>query len=410
MASALGFNAPFAEQLAFFKRKLNLPSERWDDIVQAAHDRAFIVAGAQQADLLNDLKNAVAKAIEQGTGLEAFRQDFQAIVARHGWTGWTGSESAARTAWRTKVIYQTNMVTSYAAGRWRQLNDPDLLKILPYWQYKHSDSVLHPRPEHVSWDGLTLPPDHAFWQAHFPPNGWGCHCRVTAVSKEQAMQAMAKGRGPAAAPAAGDVSGIDPGFGYAPGANANRPLQDFIDQKLIRLDAPIGAQMWRHLQPALAAERQLAWGETLDNWQKQPSGRGEKFILGAVHADTLEWLQARALPQPATAEIGIEDRLVLGKKQARHIEAQNGLTLDEWRELPALLDNPAAIYFDTNSGNLIYVNDGIGATKIAVQFDPKKTSKTQGINTVRTTFRISAEDIAADVKGGIWEVIKVSGG
>ncbi|WP_413879007.1 hypothetical protein [Candidatus Aalborgicola defluviihabitans] len=28
--------------------KLNLPTERWDDIKAAAHDRAFIVAGAQR--------------------------------------------------------------------------------------------------------------------------------------------------------------------------------------------------------------------------------------------------------------------------------------------------------------------------------------------------------------------------
>ena len=42
-----GFNTPFAEQLDFFRQKLNLPSERWDDIQKAAHDRAFIVAGAR---------------------------------------------------------------------------------------------------------------------------------------------------------------------------------------------------------------------------------------------------------------------------------------------------------------------------------------------------------------------------
>jgi uncharacterized protein with gpF-like domain len=141
------------------------------------------VAGAQSADLLSDLHAAVGRAIEQGTGLHAFRKNFNALVTKHGWTGWAGEGSKAGHAWRTKVIYQTNMSTSYAAGRWQQLNNPELQKALPYWQYKHNDSVVHPRPLHVSWDGLTLPPDHAFWNAHFPPNGWGCHCRVVPVSK-----------------------------------------------------------------------------------------------------------------------------------------------------------------------------------------------------------------------------------
>ncbi|MFZ6675388.1 phage minor head protein [Undibacterium sp. Xuan67W] len=227
------WNKPFNEQLAFFKQKLNLPSERWDDIMHAAHDKAFMVAGAQNADLLADLHAAVSKAIDQGLGLDAFRKDFKALVAKHGWSGWTGEDSKAGVAWRTKVIYQTNMSTSYAAGRWQQLNDPDLLKATPYWRYKHSDSVLTPRPLHVSWDGLTLPHDHAFWTTHFPPNGWGCHCRVTPVNKAEFMQAVTAGRGPANAPALGNTQGIDTGFAYAPGANVDLSLRQVVQDKLI---------------------------------------------------------------------------------------------------------------------------------------------------------------------------------
>ena len=42
----------FEEQIDFFRRKLNLPSETWRDIQRAAHDRAFMVAGAMKADRL----------------------------------------------------------------------------------------------------------------------------------------------------------------------------------------------------------------------------------------------------------------------------------------------------------------------------------------------------------------------
>jgi uncharacterized protein with gpF-like domain len=161
--------------------------------MRQAHDKAFMVAGAQSADLLVDLRGAITKAIESGTGIEAFRKDFKQIVAKHGWTGWTGEESAARTAWRQSDL-QTNMSTS-CAGRWQQLNDPELLKAMPYWQYKHSDSVVYPRPLHQSWDGLTLPPDHSFWKQHYPPNGWGCQCRVIPVTKAAFMRAVANGRG-----------------------------------------------------------------------------------------------------------------------------------------------------------------------------------------------------------------------
>ena len=50
--------------------KRNLPTERLDDIMRSAHDRAFIVAGAQKADLLADLNRAIEKSIQHGLGLE----------------------------------------------------------------------------------------------------------------------------------------------------------------------------------------------------------------------------------------------------------------------------------------------------------------------------------------------------
>lgn len=247
------YHQPFAEQLAFFRQKLNLPTERWDDIIGAEHDRAFIVAGAQGADLLADLNAAIRKALEQGTSLDAFRQDFRAIVARHGWTGWTGEGSPAGVAWRTKVIYQTNLSTSYAAGRYQQLTDPDLRSVLPYWQYKHADGVLHPRPLHLAWDGLTLPPDHPFWQTHFAPNGWGCHCRIRAVPKSDYLKAIASGKGPANAPAADDLAGIDPGFAYTPGASVADELRALLQGQVEKLPAPIGQALAEEAAKVLKA-------------------------------------------------------------------------------------------------------------------------------------------------------------
>lgn len=248
----MSYNAPFAEQLAFFQAKLNLPTERWDDILHEAHDRSFIVAGAQGADLLSDLNAAVTKAIKDGTGLNAFRADFKALVARNGWTGWTGEGSKQGVAWRTKVIYQTNMSTSYAAGRYQQLTDPDLQSVLPYWQYKHADGVMYPRPLHVSWDGLTLPPDHPFWQTHFAPNGWGCHCRIIAVPKSDYLKAIANGKGPADAPETGDITGIDPGFAYTPGASVADELRALVNGKVAKLPGPIGQALANDAAAVLA--------------------------------------------------------------------------------------------------------------------------------------------------------------
>ncbi|MBI2278153.1 MAG: hypothetical protein HYU74_12435 [Dechloromonas sp.] len=249
-----GFELPFAEQIAFFRKKLNLPTASWDDIWQAAHDRAFVVAGALKADLLDDLRKAVEKAIETGTTLETFREDFKQIVEKNGWHGWTGEGSAGGEAWRTRVIYETNMRSSYAAGRWAQLTDPGLKSMMPFWRYVHNDSVINPRPLHLKWGTmrLTLPQDHPFWKTHFPPNGWGCRCRVTA--------AVSPKTGDATQPPAGwdDLDektgapvGIDKGWAYAPGASLQDELGAVVDAKMKTLPKPLADDFSRDVSKVL---------------------------------------------------------------------------------------------------------------------------------------------------------------
>src|SRR5690606_12233355 len=57
------------------------------------------------------LAAAVDRAIAEGGSIGQFRDDFDALVERHGWS-YTGGRD-----WRTRVIYTTNMATSYGAGR-----------------------------------------------------------------------------------------------------------------------------------------------------------------------------------------------------------------------------------------------------------------------------------------------------
>lgn len=208
---------PFAEQIEFFQAKLGklVPTERWTDMMREQHDVAFMVAGAAKADLLADLAAAVDIAITKGTGIEAFRKDFDSIVGRHGWD-YRGERN-----WRTRVIFQTNLTSSYAAGRLKQLRDPDLLRVKPFWMYRHSDGVLNPRPLHVSWNGLVLPADDQWWANHYPPNDFGCQCYVVAVSEQDAARFGGRiassgpddGTGPDGRP-----NGIGKGWDYMPGA------------------------------------------------------------------------------------------------------------------------------------------------------------------------------------------------
>lgn len=216
---------PFREQNEFLRRKLNLPTNGWTDVYGREHDYAFTVAGANRDDLVADFHQAVQRAIEGGTTLEQFRQDFDRIVAKHGWS-YNGGRN-----WRSRVIYETNMRSSYMAGRYEQLMA--VREERPYWQYLHSDAVEFPREEHEAWNGMVLRWDDPWWQYHFPVNAWGCQCGVRALSYDDLVR-MGK-TGPDTAPAIvweartiGQRSpqgprtvqvpqGIDPGFEHIPG-------------------------------------------------------------------------------------------------------------------------------------------------------------------------------------------------
>ena len=84
---------PFAEAIAYFRDKLNMPTARWTDLWQEMHGRAFTIAGALQEDLLQDLREAVDRAIAEGTTLASSPQDIWRLprveeavrsMARHG--------------------------------------------------------------------------------------------------------------------------------------------------------------------------------------------------------------------------------------------------------------------------------------------------------------------------------------
>lgn len=214
----------FREQIEFFRRKLQLPTNAWTDIYAQEHDWAFVVAGANRDEIVADFHAAIERAISEGRTLAEFRKDFDAIVAKHGWE-YNGGRN-----WRSRVIYETNLRTSYAAGRYEQLQA--VKSVRPFWQYVHSDAVMHPRPLHLSWNGIVLHADDPWWIYHFGPNGWGCQCTVRALSRRDLDRMGLKvgtappikwetltigQRSPQGPRTVRVPEGIDPGFEYTPG-------------------------------------------------------------------------------------------------------------------------------------------------------------------------------------------------
>ena len=405
------FGRPFAEQQAAFRLRLAnmLPTATWTDLQHNQHDRAFVVAGATKADLLADLASAVEKAISQGTTLDQFRKDFREIVQRRGWHGWTGEGSEKGEAWRTRVIYQTNLATSYAAGRRAQLVDGKY----KFWVYRHSGAE-HPRLHHLAWDGVALPPDHPFWATHSPPNGWGCGCRLFGARSAAGIRRM--GGDPdkqlpdgwqALDAKTGAPPGIDKGWAYAPGASTSETILTLKD-KLPRLPAQVGAWMFESWPARKVPDIEREFGAFVDQALSE-FVQGRHIVVGALKPAWVDAAVARGIT-PESAEIAVTDLDVQhafrgtahvtapGTRKIAREAKVDPLDLTWYKQMPRHLRAPQLVILDTTAKEptflLIYDVPGSRA-KLVIEVNTWLKKAKAVFNTVRTGRLISLQGLRA---------------
>lgn len=268
-APAFAFDAvrqAFKPQIEFLRQKRVRPTKWWTDALGGDHDRAFVIAGATDTAMLEEFQASIIKAAEEGSYVEDFAKDFDRIVEKYGW------EYRGERNWRIRTIFETNIRTSFMAGRLRQMRDPDVVKLRPYWQYLHGDSrtPLVPRKQHLAWHNLVLMWDDPWWEVHFPPNDWRCSCGVRTLSRRD-LERQGKS-GPDEAPkdallpvidkASGQMvmqpMGIGLGWDHMPGdlwsrglvPSALNPDLDRPGRHLVSIDeaAPM-EELWASSQP-----------------------------------------------------------------------------------------------------------------------------------------------------------------
>jgi hypothetical protein len=396
------FGSPFPEQLAALRLRFRhlVPTARWDDLQKSAHDRAFMVAGAMKADLLADLATAVDKAMFEHRSLKTFREEYLATAKTNGWNGWTGQGTAKGEAWRARVIYKTNMATSYAAGRIAQLEAGGF----KFWVYKHGNAR-EPRLQHLAWDGLALPPDHPFWQTHAPPNGWGCTCRIRGADTRAGIL-RAKGDPDKKLPdgwqtpdpKTGAPRGIDKGWDYAPGRSVAETVS-LAAKKISSLPAEIGSSYGTGLQGII----ERAW----PTWVADTMVRGshEPGLAGVMSRALISAAEAKGVA-PTSAEMMIKPGLLIGPKADRHSNAGDALTAKQWLLLPQLLKHPKAVLLDRKTGNLILMIDGDDANgQLALALDYAVKKPKSVVNLVVSAYRPNQDSLRGRVNAGLLDLI-----
>ncbi len=179
------------EIVKYFESKKCKISFDWHEVYEDAHAKAFTVAKMTNADLLKDTHDMLTKAIKEGWSSSHFKREAGELFAKKGWTGHkevinpkTGETQTVElgTPRRIKQIFNCNMRSAYAVGRYKQqLEDVDFA---PYFQYQ---CILDgkTRPEHKAMHGKVFRYDDEIWQSLYPPNGWNCRCFVRSLTDRQ---------------------------------------------------------------------------------------------------------------------------------------------------------------------------------------------------------------------------------
>jgi len=132
-----------------------------------------------KAQVLKKFYDELLAALEEGNSLAEFRENMNDFLEAEGYEGIT--------PYQAENIFRTNIQTAYNVGHYKQMTEPGVKALRPYWQYDAvNDSKT--RPSHLAMDGRVFMADDPIWDTWFPPNGFKCRCTVKTLSKRQMEQ------------------------------------------------------------------------------------------------------------------------------------------------------------------------------------------------------------------------------
>lgn len=376
---------PPKDAISYLESKGAKLTFNWHDVWQNAQAQAFTVAGVARLDILEDIRGALKTALAEGKTGKWFRQELEGTLRAKGWwgkrteIGADGKEKIVRmgSPARLDLIYRQNMQTAYMAGRYKQMLENADNR--PFWRYV---AVLdqRTRPAHRLLNGRTFRYDDAFWGSHYPPNGWGCRCRVQALSElgmereglalesgqdrmvtrqvdvvdrrtGEVTQRQVTGFRTADGPDS-PVAWTDPGFSYHPGQAAYGLDMEAARKLSLVQDTGLRAQAVQALNGNPA--RQQAWesfaAQVLD------ARRG-----GAAQAQVVHFMRgevAQAVAQAGAEPVQVvtaSAKRILHADSAKHHRMGTAPARDDLLRLPQLMDEATSILWDADNANLVYV-------------------------------------------------------
>lgn len=164
---------PFEEAIDFFKGKVSLTKEEWEELEPKLRFRAFTAARLAEADHIEMLRGRLLHAMEKG---EHFTETWKDVKA------FTEDADQPFSARYFETVYRTNIQSAYNAGRLMQYqnNMPPAWELLFIEDGRTSD--ICKGLASIAGNGKALAASHSFWSTYgFPPYHFNCRTTFRAV-------------------------------------------------------------------------------------------------------------------------------------------------------------------------------------------------------------------------------------
>ncbi|MDC5408355.1 phage minor head protein [Acinetobacter baumannii] len=392
------FTLPPEDAISYLEKKGFKIGWDWHETLDNAHSKAFTVAKVARMDLLQDIRQSLITAMQQGQSLEQWKASITPTLQDKGWWGKKivvnpeGREQEVQlgSPRRLRTIYDTNMQSAFAAGRYKAMLAG--AETRPYWEWRHI-SINNPRKQHVALNGKIFSYDDPFWSVAYPPSEWGCKCRIIARSRREVEgKEILTGKGHAST--INEKVGIDRNTGaeviakrtqfniptkdgtltFAPAAGFNgSPATSYLIENVMAQRATDLMGMSKGLKQTQellnTPTRAKIHEKFIQNALRVVEPRNETSTIGSLQDVAVKSLFSKGVPLESPI-LFLSDAIIVNKEYS-------GIEVSRLMALPQLLTEAKQVFWDPKSELLFYVLE-----KDVVQFSMSETTRTFGVSKI----------------------------
>ena len=371
------FKSPPQDAIRYLEQKFPKASWAYTDLLDKAHDRAFVVAKMVDVDLATTVQRSIIDAMQEGKGYKAWAKDIDKVLAKSGWYDGQINVDAQGNAkkvatggqHRLETIYRTNVAAAYEAGRQQVIfndRDDDPFGYVMYSAIMDNRT----RPTHKALHGKVMEKSDPAWSSISPPNGYNCRCTIVELTQGQIDRygyKVTKSEGKLSTQVVelpngkeaqrtlfeldnGAVFKTDVGFNHAPKI---LPMQTLFDKAILAEPKFASRVVSQALaQPSIKTQvnqEVKTWVQGVD----AKYAKGEFRHVGVIPSVFIEALANKKNFELQTAVITLHDRISL-----HHLAREHKTHSQDWVEnIVENLTGKYALYWDNKKNYPVFIFD-----------------------------------------------------